>query len=93
MIEVHTILGRYTPQGLEECLGAPSWSSDSVRASSDVCGLADGLVPTAGWGNAGACYRIWIHQDGICIMGGLEVAEDEEAAQIAHARLLALKGE
>ena len=74
-----------TPQGLMEALGDPTWEWTHSKADSAIpCGLAPGDVQTAGWGDASACCRIYIHADGFCIAAPLDVKKDRAyAAQVA----------
>ena len=88
----HVLRGHYTPQGLTEVLGMPPWEWALVDSPGPTpCGLAEGPVQTAGWGDSSGCCRIWVHSDGICIGPGLDVADDRAKALEIYLYLLRLQ--
>ena len=73
-------------------LGAPTWAWRKVEARTSECGLADGVVSTAAYGDASACGRVWLHSDGVCIRGVLDI-DDDNAYAAKMAQKLGVKKE
>lgn len=93
-----SIDGHYTKQGLTKILGIPTWSWEvkEIESTGDstcsysIIGEVE-RIKTAGWGDAEACCRIWIHKKGICIAGGMSIIEDEQLAESTYNKLLKLR--
>lgn len=85
---VGKVKGKFTKRKMEKILGRPSWEWKQIIANKSACGLAEGRVYTAGWGDTSACCRIWVHKDGICIGPGLSVAEDIEYAKNTYRKII-----
>ncbi len=85
---VATIKGKFSKKGIEKILGKPSWEWETAEAKGDTCGLANGALDTAGWGDASACGRIWIHPDGVCFGGGMNIEQDRAYALKMHEAIL-----
>jgi hypothetical protein len=86
---VGTVQGKFTKEKLEGILGEPSWEWEETKLEEGIkgdCELSTGGKGwTAGWGSFSACCRIFIHPEGICIHGGMDVPEDRKyARQVLH---------
>lgn len=69
-------------------LGRPTWPWSTITALSSSCGLSDGKVATAGYGDAKAAARVWLHADGVCVAPALQGVESDEAYAAEIARRL-----
>ncbi len=89
MRQIRIIKGKFTKEYLEGVLGEPSWEwvKQTVVSTKAECGLAIGSVWTAGWGDASACGRVWIHKDGICFAPGLNIREDIKYTEAMYQRV------
>ncbi len=88
MRQISIIKMTLTREQLEAILGKPSWDWDSVEDNKPECGLAAGVLLTAGWGDLLACCRIWIHSDGMCVAPGMNIQQDIKYAQKIYRKLL-----
>lgn len=70
-------------------LSAPAWEWSKIQATQSDCGLADGDVWTAGYGDSSACGRVWMHSNGIRVRGGLDIESDDIYACTIAQRLSA----
>ena len=85
---IHADRVMVTEEMLESILGKPQWDWGDVETEeNEECGLALGPTRTAGWGQMSACCRIWIHSDGFCISGGLDVDEDRAYAEEVYQKI------
>lgn len=86
----HVISGKFTQSDIEAVLGVPQtyWGWGDITEDCPSCGLLQGVLRTAGWGDFMACCRIYIHADGICVRSGMEyLASDRTFSKKTYLKL------
>ncbi len=77
-------------QTIEKILGKPYFEWETIDGKDCTCGLKEGTLETAGWGDLGACCRLWIHEDGVCIRHALDIPEDRQIAKDTYEKLISV---